>query len=172
LLWGTCGLFALGGLTVALIDYFTPMRVRTDVVNIEDWNPRCVSERGGYISFRETRHNLFVERGLTGLTAPGGGDIILVDYDELSKDPPEYRDFVLRAACARALGQDAHQADCTAIKRVRDERQFSKEQVAVIMQHLAASLSDADDKSEPCPHPGRALGRARVSRGRRSPRLL
>ena len=119
---------------------------RVDTVNLEDYGPRCVNASGEPVGFEPRQHKVFAERNLTGLTDVEDEKTILYDYDELSKAPPEYRDFVLRVACARNANIDSKAADCTAVKRLRDERGFSKEKVTLIAQHLPASSSAADDK--------------------------
>lgn len=120
-----------------------PINVRTDTVFIE---PPCANASGDPVRFVQGQHKVFAERNLAGLTAVQDEKTILYDFDELSKAPPEYRDFVLRAACARNANLDEKAADCTAVKGLRDERSFSKEKVTLIAQHLPASSSAADDK--------------------------
>lgn len=58
--------------------------------------------------------------------------------------PNEAREFALAAACARISVADAAEADCVAVKRLRDDLDFKKEKVAVITQHLAASQGAKD----------------------------
>jgi hypothetical protein len=88
---------------------------------------------------------VFEEQKLSGLTTALNDKTILYDYDELSKAPAEYRDFVLMAACARNAQAEPREAECTAIKRVRDEKGVSKEKGALIAQHLSSSPG-TDDK--------------------------
>jgi hypothetical protein len=112
--------------------------------DLEDY-PRCKNVRGEPVEFQARQHRVFEEPKLSGLTTALNDKTILYDHDELSKAPPEYRDFVLMAACARNAQAEPREAECTAIKRVRDEKGFSKEKVALIAQHLFDS-SGADDK--------------------------
>ncbi|UPJ44963.1 hypothetical protein IVB40_13525 [Bradyrhizobium sp. 40] len=66
-------------------------------------------------------------------------------YDPKIADwPNEAREFALAAACARASVPDASEADCVAVKRLRDELDFKNEKVALITQHLAASSGAKD----------------------------
>jgi hypothetical protein len=62
--------------------------------------------------------------------------------------PPEYRDFVLRAACARNAQADGSAADCTAINRLRDEKSYTKEQVALIAANISTDASVAQAEKE------------------------
>jgi hypothetical protein len=145
LFWAFVALVLVVGAYEAFYDTGEP-KARVDSVNLEAYSPRCVNARNEPVEFEPRQHKVFAERSLTGLTAAQDEKTILFDYDELAKTPPEYRDFVLRAACARNANVDAQAADCTAIKRLRDEKGFSKEKVTLIAQRLTASPSTADDK--------------------------
>jgi hypothetical protein len=50
--------------------------------------------------------------------------------------------------CGGGGGDDTRQAECTAIKCVRDERHFTKDQVTLIAQPVAASgAADKEDRA-------------------------
>lgn len=115
-----------------------------DTVNLEDYSPRCVNARGEAVEFQPRQHKVFEEENLSGLAASQDEETILYDYDELSKEPPEYRDFVLLAACARNSGMSAAEAECTAVKRLRDEKSLRKEKVTLIMKRLSSGSGESD----------------------------
>lgn len=125
--------------------YKSDPQPRVGVVNMDDYSPRCLNARGEAVEFQPRQHKVFAEQKLSGLTAPQDDKTILYDHDELSKVPAEYRDFVLRAACARNANVDPREAECVAIKRLRDEKSLPKEKVALIAERLPASVG-TDDK--------------------------
>ncbi|MGH6837493.1 MAG: hypothetical protein ACREDT_01565 [Methylocella sp.] len=147
--WPLVAVFLIAGAYETIRDYGKPHST-WEKINLDDENPPCVNARNERVQFEPRQHKVFVNSGMTGLTAVKDEKTILFDYDELSKTPAEnraaYRDFVLRVACARNADFDAQAADCIAIKRLRDEKAFSKEQVTLIAQSLPASPADADDK--------------------------
>jgi len=145
LIWIFVGIFLLVGGYQLYFRAGEP-KARIDTVNLEDYSPRCVNVRNEAVGFEPRQHKVFAEKNLTRLTSVQDDKTILYDYDELSKMPPEYRDFLLRVACAQNANIDAKAADCTAVKRLRDEKGFSKEQVTLIAQRLPASSAAADDK--------------------------
>lgn len=127
----------------AIRDYGKPYSGTMDFYIID-----CVDARNERVDFMGLEHKVFVDSGKTGLTAVKDRKTILYDYEELSKTPSEYREFVLRVACARNadLDLDAQAADCNVVKRLRDEKAYSKEHVALIAQSLPTSSEGADDR--------------------------
>lgn len=126
----------------------TEPQPRVSAGDLGDHSPRCVDGREEPVVFKPMQHKMFVERSMDGLTAESGGTTIFYDYDELSKAPVEFRNFVLTAACARNAHAEPRQADCTAIKRLRAESSVSKKKVTVIAERLGAwpGSEDKDDR--------------------------
>jgi hypothetical protein len=142
--WAAIGLFIAFAAYRTVVPSTEPTP-HVETVSLEDYSPRCTNARGEPVEFQARQHKVFAEQKLSGLTASQDDKTILYDYDELSKAPAEYRDFVLMAACARNAQAEPREAECTAIKRVRDEQGVSKEKVALIAQHLSPSPG-VDDK--------------------------
>ena len=117
---------------------------REEKINAEDYYPPCVNTQGAKVEFATWQHKNFSAE-YPGLVAAVDDQHIVMDYDELQKHPAEYRDFVFRAACARNLKQGGTQADCTTIKRLRDEKGYSKEKVTLIAQVLGAAEGAKDE---------------------------
>jgi hypothetical protein len=114
-------------------------KATTVTINMEDDSPRCVNASGDGVDIQPRQHKVFVERKFAGLIVPQDEKTILYDYDELSKESKEYRDFVLRVACARTANQDEQAAQCMAVKRLRDEKRITREKLPLIAQRLAAN---------------------------------
>ncbi len=134
LFWVVIGV--LGATFLASLMY----RALTDTgrVNVREESvlatPVCKKTPGGAVTFKAiegsepAREPIFVRDDHTIMYDP-----------KIAGWPYEAREFALTAACARISVADADEADCVAVKRLRDELDFKKEKVAVITQHLADS---------------------------------
>lgn len=118
--------------------------------------PHCTNAKHEPLTITPVEHKNAIAQPIKSPLSPLIRDVddktVAYDFDEISKLPPEYYNYILLAECARislslpaGTEQGRHEIDCTAIKRLRDERNYGRAQVDAIAAYAMKDETIAPD---------------------------